>query len=83
MLIFHFPVSENVHKCFSTDVNGAAEQRSSLYGSADDAVKVRGGFLQLVHLRHAAREVLEALWRAAAWQGLITSIQPDDRLKCL
>lgn len=44
----------------STDVNGAAEQRAPLYGSPDDAVQVGGGFVQLVHLRHAACEVFKA-----------------------
>lgn len=59
-----------------TDVYGAAQQRSSVDGPANDAVEIGGGFPQLVHFRHAAREVLKALWRAAAWQSLITTIQP-------
>lgn len=49
-----------MHECRGTDVDGAAQQRSSLDGPADDAEEVVGGFLQLVHLRHAAGEVLEA-----------------------
>lgn len=65
-----------MNECRSTDVDGAAQQRSSLYGPADDAEEVVGGFPQLVHLRHAARKVLEALRRAAARQGLITAVQP-------
>lgn len=50
-----------MHECRSTDVDGAAQQGSSLYGPADDAEEVVGGFPQLVHLRHAACKVLEAL----------------------
>lgn len=68
-----------MHKCCSTDVYGAAQQRPPLYGPADDAVEVGGGFIQLVHLRHAARKVLKALGRAAAWQRLITAVQPGTQ----
>ncbi len=63
----------------STNVYGAAQQWSSVYGPADDAVEVGGGFLQLVHLRHAACKVLKALWRAAAWQSLIAAVQPGTQ----
>lgn len=52
--------------CCQTDVDGAAQQRPSLQGPGDDAVEVRGRFPQLVHLRHAAGEVLEAFRRATA-----------------
>lgn len=70
-------LTERVHS--GTDVDGAAQQRASLQGPADDAVEVGGRFPQLVHLRHAAREVLEALRRAAARQRLITAVQPGTQ----
>lgn len=60
----------------STDINRAAEQGSSLHSPADDAEEVRGGFDQIVHLCHAACEVLKALRRAPTWQSLVTAIQP-------
>lgn len=63
----------------STDVNGAAEQRAPLHGSADDAEQVGGGFSQVVHLRHATCEVLEAFRRAATWQGLVTTVQSETQ----
>lgn len=62
-----------------TDVDGAAQQGASLQGPADDAVQVGGGFPQLVHLRHAAGEVLETLRRAAAGQRLVTAVQPGTQ----
>lgn len=49
-----------MHDCHGTDVYGAAQQRSPLYGPADDAVEVRGGFVQIIHLCHTASEVLKA-----------------------
>lgn len=49
-----------MHTCGATNINGAAEQRAPLHGPADDAVEVRGGFPQLVHLGHAAGEILKA-----------------------
>lgn len=68
-----------MHECHNTDVYGAAQQWSPFNGPADDAVEVGGGFVQLVHLRHAACKVLKALWRAAAWQSLITTVQPGTQ----
>lgn len=65
--------------CLGTDVDGAAQQRASLQGPADDAVEVGGRLLQLVHLCHATREVLEALRRAAARQRLVTTVQPGTQ----
>lgn len=64
--------------CLGTDVYGAAQQRAPLYGPADDAEEVGGGLRQLVHLRHAACKVLEALRRAAARQRFVTAVQPRD-----
>ena len=49
-----------------TNVDGAAEQRASLQSFADDAMKISGSFLQLVHLCYTTSEVLEALSGAAA-----------------
>lgn len=68
-----------MHERHSTDVYGAAQQWAPLYGPADDAEEVTGGFPQIVHLRHAACKVLKALWRAAAWQSLITAVQPGTQ----
>lgn len=65
-----------MHKYDCTDVYGAAQQWSSVYGSTHDAEEVRGSFAQLVHLRHATCEVLKSLGRAATWQSLITAVQP-------
>lgn len=56
---------QRVHEGYCTDVYGAAQQRSSVYGSTHDAEEVRGSLAQLVHLRHTTCEVLEALARAA------------------
>lgn len=56
----HYLESER-KSTISTDVDRAAEQGSSLDGSADDAEEVRRGVLQLKHLRHASGEVLKAL----------------------
>lgn len=58
-------VCQKMPECYCTDVYGAAQQRSSFYGSTNDAEEVGGGFAQLVHLRHATCKVLEALGRAA------------------
>lgn len=70
-------LSQWMHTCGATNVNGAAEQRAPLHSPADDAVEVRGGFSQLVHLCHAASEVLKAFWSAAADQSLVAAVQPD------
>jgi len=59
-------LGQRMNECCSTDIDRTAEQRSSLYGPADDAVEVRGRLLQLVHLRHTSCEVLKALRRAPA-----------------
>lgn len=69
--------SQGMHDCNGTDVYGAAQQWSPLYGPADDTVEVRGGFPQLIHLCHTTSEVFKAFWCAAAWQSLITAIQPE------
>lgn len=63
----------------STDINRAAEQRAPLHGSADNAEQVGGGFGQFVHLCHTTREVLEAFRRAAARQGLVTTVQSETQ----
>lgn len=62
-------------------INGAAQQGASLQGFADYPVQVSGCFAELVHLRHAACEVLKTLSGAASRQSLIGAIQPDTTYK--
>lgn len=62
----------------STDVDGAAEQGASLQSFADDAMKISGSLLQLIHLCHAASKVLKALGGAATRQRLIRAVQPEN-----
>lgn len=58
------------------NIDGAAQQGASFQCFVDDAVQVSGGAAELVHLRHAAREVLKAFSGASSRQGLVGSVQP-------
>lgn len=73
-----FPIfyTQKMNESCSTDVNGAAEERSPFDGPPDDAEEVGGRLAEVVHLRHAARKVFKTLRCAAAWQSFITAIQP-------
>lgn len=66
---------------FCADIDGAAQQGASFQSFVDDPVKVSGGAAQLVHLRHAARKVLEAFSGASSGQSLVGSIQPGTMEK--
>ncbi len=61
---------------FSTYIDGAAQQRASLQGFADDPGQISGGAAELVHLGHTACEVLKAFRGASSRKRLIGAIQP-------
>ncbi len=58
-------------------IDGASKHRSSLHSFLEDEEEVCGGVLRLVHLAHAAREVLHRLHGASSFQGFIAAIQPE------
>lgn len=66
---------------FSAYINGAAQQRASVQSFPDDPVQIPGSAFELVHLRHAAGEILKALCGASSGQSLIGAVQPDTEMQ--